>query len=68
VLVVSEANVFFFVFKVCLEHGPYSGSFFKVDLHLGCCFPLSKPDPYVDQFSRVRSFVEGKHGGTKWFA
>lgn len=65
-LVVCEGNVFFFACKVYSEHGPYSGSFFKVDLHLECCFPLSKPDPCADQLSHVRSFVESKYGGTEW--
>lgn len=63
---VCEGNVFSFTCKVHLEHGPYSGSFFKVDLHLGCCFPSSKPDPCVDQFI-VWSVVEGKYEGTKCF-
>ena len=66
-LAACEGNVFFFVCKVHSEHSPYSGSFFKVDLLLESHFPLSKLDPRADQFNHVRSFVEGKYGGTEWF-
>lgn len=64
---VCEGNGFVFACKENAEHGPHSGSFFKVDLHLGCCFPLSESHPGVDQCICVRSVVEGKYGGTKCF-